>query len=123
MTKACPDYHGLAGEHCTIKWSNLNAIGPARTSSTPAGSADGLDSDLVIDGPGNNTAFGHVALNLETLPARSLSPAGPGGSAGSTRARRHARGRHPVALGRDVQLHAAGPRPLAVGRPGKSGPS
>ena len=26
-----------------------------------------LDSDLVIDGPGNNTAFGHVVLDLPTL--------------------------------------------------------
>jgi len=26
-----------------------------------------LDSDLVIDGPGYNTAFGHVVLDLSTL--------------------------------------------------------
>jgi hypothetical protein len=26
-----------------------------------------LDSDLVIDGPGNNKAFGHVVLDLSTL--------------------------------------------------------
>src|SRR6266550_7606917 len=26
-----------------------------------------LDSDLVIDGPGHNTAFGHVVLDLATL--------------------------------------------------------
>jgi hypothetical protein len=26
-----------------------------------------LDSDLLIDGPGHNTAFGHVVLDLHTL--------------------------------------------------------
>jgi len=26
-----------------------------------------LDSDLVIDGPGRNAAFGHVVLHLQTL--------------------------------------------------------
>jgi len=69
VTKACPDYHGLAGEHCTIKWSSLNAItgGSNVVYAQAADFGTGmLDSDLVIDGPGNNTAFGHVVLNLVT---------------------------------------------------------
>ena len=26
VAKECTDYHGFAGEHCTIRWSSLNAI-------------------------------------------------------------------------------------------------
>jgi hypothetical protein len=69
VTKVCPDYHGLAGEHCTIKWSNLNAI-KGDSNVVYAQGADfstgTLNSDLVIDGPGNNNAVGHVVLNLAT---------------------------------------------------------
>ena len=69
MTKECPDYHGLAGEHCTILSSNLNAIMGGSNVVYAQGANFGtlmLDSDLVIDGPGHNTAFGHVVLNLGT---------------------------------------------------------
>jgi hypothetical protein len=69
VTKECPEYHGLAGEHCTIRWSNLNQImgGSNVVYAQAANFGTGvLDSDLVIDGPGNNTAYGHVALNHVT---------------------------------------------------------
>src|SRR5512132_1718314 len=71
VTKNCKDYFGHAGEFCTITSSNLNAIkfGSRVVYTSAAGdpSPGVLDSDLVIDGPGNNTAFGHVVLDLATL--------------------------------------------------------
>jgi hypothetical protein len=67
VTKECPDYHGLAGEICTITSSNIPEIKPGMRV-VYASSADfftlSLDSDLVIDGPGRNDAFGHVVLDL-----------------------------------------------------------
>lgn len=71
VTKNCRDYNPLvAGSFCTITSSNLNAI-KNHSRVVYASAADLtsglLDSDLVIDGPGNNDAFGHVALNLVTL--------------------------------------------------------
>jgi hypothetical protein len=70
VTKTCPDYHGLAGDACTITSSNINAIKPgSRVVYTSAANfvTGALDSDLIIDGPGSNTAFGHVVLDLSTL--------------------------------------------------------
>ena len=66
LTKNCKDYSGAAGAFCTVASSNLNAIKVG--SRIIYAKADGdptpgvLDSDLVIDGPGSNTAFGHVVL-------------------------------------------------------------
>jgi hypothetical protein len=70
VTKNCRDYNLAAGSFCTITSSNLNAIkvGSRVVYASAANPAAGvLDSDLVIDGPGNNTAFGHVVLDLSTL--------------------------------------------------------
>jgi hypothetical protein len=70
VTKDCPDYHGLAGEFCTITSSNIPAIKPGMRVIYASG-ADfftlSLDSDLVIDGPGRNDALGHVVLDLATF--------------------------------------------------------
>ena len=71
VTKNCRDYNPLvAGSFCTITSSNLNAI-KDHSRVVYASAADLtsglLDSDLVIDGPGNNNAFGHVVLDLFTL--------------------------------------------------------
>lgn len=69
-TKECSQYTGAAGSFCTITSSNLNAIKPG--SRVVYASAVGdptpgfLKSDLVIDGPGNNNAYGHVVLDLST---------------------------------------------------------
>ena len=61
----------LAGEFCTITSSNISGDQARdRGSSTPRRpnfALGFLDSDLVIDGPGNNTAFGHVVLDLSTF--------------------------------------------------------
>ena len=68
VTKECPDYHGEAGDVCTITGSNLNAIDPGmKVIYTSAAGATGLNSDLVLDGPGNNDAYGHVTLSFVTF--------------------------------------------------------
>ena len=70
VTKECSQYNFQAGSFCTITSSNINAIKPGSkvVYASAANKALGvLDSDLVIDGPGNNTAFGHVVLELKTL--------------------------------------------------------
>ena len=70
VTKDCPDYHGLAGEFCTITSSNIPAIKPGmRVFYASAGDffTLSLDSDLVLDGPGHNHVVGHVVLDLATF--------------------------------------------------------
>jgi hypothetical protein len=68
VTKECSEYHGLAGEFCTITSSNISAIKPGmRVVYSSAAAFPLLNSDLVLDGPGNNDAPGHVTLNLRTL--------------------------------------------------------
>jgi hypothetical protein len=70
VEKNCMDYHGLAGEFCTITSSTLKEIEPgSRVIYATGAGATSLESDLVLDppGPGNNTAAGHVVLNFATL--------------------------------------------------------
>jgi hypothetical protein len=79
VTKECSQYFGHAGEHCTITWSSLNAIASGmRVVYASAAGADGLDSDLVLDGPGNNDAFGHVTLDFHTLSGEVTFSGGTG---------------------------------------------
>jgi len=67
VTKECSQYFGHAGEFCTITSSNLNAIDAGmNVVYTSAAGATSLDSDLVLDGPGNNDAYGHVDLAFAT---------------------------------------------------------
>jgi hypothetical protein len=70
VTKNCSQYTFQAGSFCTITSSNLNAIKAGSRvvyASAPNLAAGVLDSDLVIDGPGHNNAYGHVLLHLQTL--------------------------------------------------------
>ncbi len=70
VEKNCMDYHGLAGEFCTITSSTLKEIEPgSRVIYATGAGATSLVSDLVLDppGPGNNTAAGDVVLNFATL--------------------------------------------------------
>jgi hypothetical protein len=79
VTKECSQYFGHPGEHCTIQWSSLNAIGSGmRVVYASAAGATGLDSDLVLDGPGNNDAFGHVTLDFQTLSGEVTLDGGTG---------------------------------------------
>ena len=67
VTKECSQYFGHAGEFCTIRSSSLNTIDRGmRVIYLSAAGATSLDSDLVLDGPGNNDAFGHVTLDFLT---------------------------------------------------------
>ena len=81
VTKNCSQYTGAAGSFCTITSSNLNTIKPGSrvvyaSAANPA--AGVLDSDLVIQGPGHNTAFGHVVLDLSTLSGTVTLSGGTG---------------------------------------------
>jgi hypothetical protein len=70
VTKECSQYNLQAGDFCTITSSNLNAIkvGTRVVYASAANLAAGvLDSDLVVDGPGSNNAYGHVVLDLSTF--------------------------------------------------------
>ena len=71
VTKECSAYDPTtAGSFCTITSSNITAIRAGMRvvyASAAELSAGTLDSDLVIDGPGHNAAFGHVVLDLHTL--------------------------------------------------------
>jgi hypothetical protein len=70
VTKECSHYTGLAGSYCTITSSNIPNIkvGSNVVYASAAGDPTPgvLDSDLIIDGPGNNDAYGHVVLDIST---------------------------------------------------------
>jgi hypothetical protein len=71
VKKECssPGFTGQAGDYCTITESNVKAIEVgSRVVYAKAGGADSLDSDVVLDlpGNGNNTAFGHCKLVFAT---------------------------------------------------------
>jgi hypothetical protein len=70
VTKECSQYDGDAGDFCTITSSNINTIKPGSRIFYASAAGDPtpgvLESDLVIDGPGNNNAYGHVVLDLLT---------------------------------------------------------
>ena len=70
MTKECSQYTGLAGSFCTFTSSNIPNIkvGSNVVYASAAGDPTPgvLDSDLIIDGPGNNNAYGHVVLDIST---------------------------------------------------------
>lgn len=70
VTKECSQYQGAAGEFCTITSSNIPAIKRGMRvvyASAIDPTTHVLDSDLVLDGPGGNAAFGHVVLDATTF--------------------------------------------------------
>ena len=69
VTKECSEDTGLPGSFCTITSSNVGAIEVgSRVIYLQAAGATSQDSDVVLDtpGPGNNTAFGHCAVDFAT---------------------------------------------------------
>ena len=67
ITKECSQYTRLAGGFCTITSSNIREIeAGTRVVYTLASGPTVLNTDVVLEppGPGNNTAFGHVVLDL-----------------------------------------------------------
>ena len=67
VTKECSEYHGAAGEFCTITSSNVPQIkaGMRVVYLQPLGQ-NGLDSDIVLSRGRGSAAFGHVVLNATT---------------------------------------------------------
>ena len=67
VTKECSEYHGLAGQFCTITSSNIPQIkrGMRVVYLQPLGQ-NGLDSDIVLSRGHGSAAFGHVVLNATT---------------------------------------------------------
>jgi len=69
VTKECSEYHGAAGEFCTITSSNLARIKVGtkvyydQPWNTPAGL---LDSNVVLDAGKGNRAVGRCTLDLAT---------------------------------------------------------
>jgi len=74
-TKSCPDYKGNAGDFCSITSSNLGDIEVGSKIYYAKPLVDGrLDSDLILvpPGNGNSIAFGHVVLDVTTMPPHGL---------------------------------------------------
>jgi hypothetical protein len=81
VTKECSQYTAGAGSFCTITSSNINTVKPGSrvVYASAANLATGmLDSNLMIDGPGNNNAFGHVVLDLSTFTGTVTFSGGTG---------------------------------------------
>ncbi len=76
VEKECSEFSGLPGGFCTITASNLNAIDPGMkviyTNPHVVGTV--LSSDLYVDGPANNDAYGHVDLDLAPGPNQFGGP-------------------------------------------------
>ena len=119
VTKECSQYSGLPGGFCTITGSNLNAIQPGMKviyASAPDFTALTLNSDLVLDGPGQNDAYGHVKLSLQTFTGPLTFSGGTGqfqrvprDPVGRLQARRQ-----PLYVGRTVLLHPLRPRQISA---------
>jgi hypothetical protein len=81
IEKNCDQYTRLAGGFCTITSSSLKQI-PAGTKVVyaDAGTATAVISRVTLDppSPGNNAAFGNVALSLVTLSGTASFSGGTG---------------------------------------------
>jgi hypothetical protein len=68
LTKECSEYTGEAGSFCTIESSNLDAIPVgSKVVYQEAATAERLDTDIVVNTPNGDTAFGHVVLDMATM--------------------------------------------------------
>ena len=68
LTKECSEYTGEAGSFCTIASSNLDAIpvGSKVVYAEAVTATGGLDTDIVVNAPDGDTAYGHVVLDGAT---------------------------------------------------------
>lgn len=69
VTKDCSQYAGSAGDTCTITASNRRELEVGSTITYASAAVFPLlDTHITIDlpGPGNNAAFGHCTLSLQT---------------------------------------------------------
>ena len=116
VTKECSQYYGHAGEFCTITGSNLNAIRPGmKVIYTNAAEIHrrAWTADLVLDGPGNNDAYGHVTLNLLTGTGPLTFSGGTGRFSGFHASVTVTARPRPLYVGRTVQLHPTRPRQIS----------
>jgi hypothetical protein len=68
VSKECSEYTGEAGSFCTIESSNFDAIPPGSkvVYTEAATEAGGLDTDIVVQTPNGDNAYGHVVLDGAT---------------------------------------------------------
>jgi hypothetical protein len=68
LEKECSEYTGEAGSFCTISASDLEAIpvGSKVVYTEAATATGGLDTDIVVNTPDGETAYGHVVLDGTT---------------------------------------------------------
>ena len=68
LTKECSEYTGEAGAFCTVTSSNVDAIpiGSVIVYAEADTADGGSDTDLVINTPNGDTAYGHVVLDGPT---------------------------------------------------------
>jgi hypothetical protein len=74
-TKACPDFHGNAGDFCSITSSNVAEIAVGSKIYYASPLVDGkMDGELTLVPPGNgkSIAFGHVVLDVTTTTPGAL---------------------------------------------------
>jgi hypothetical protein len=65
VTKECSEYTGETGSFCAIASSNFDAIpiGSKVVYDEAATATDGLDTEIVVNTPNGDTAYGHVVLD------------------------------------------------------------
>ena len=68
MEKECSEYTGEAGSFCTITVSSIDAIpvGSKVVYAESVTAEGGLDTDIAVETPGGDTAYGHVVLDGAT---------------------------------------------------------
>src|SRR5262245_26255645 len=80
VTKECSKYTGEAGSFCTIASSNCPAIpiGSKVVYKEGVTSTGGLDTDIEINTPNGDTAYGHVVLDGATETGKVTLAGGTG---------------------------------------------
>ena len=80
VTKECSKYTGEAGSFCTIASSNCPAIptGSKIVYKEAVTATGGLDTDIVINTPNGDTAYGHVVLDGATETGKVTLAGGTG---------------------------------------------
>lgn len=83
LEKECSEFTGEAGSFCTISSSNFDAIpiGSKVVYAEPVTADGGLDTDIVVNTPGGDSAHGHVVLDGATQTGTVTLNGGTGGLA------------------------------------------
>ena len=79
VTKECSEYTGEAGSFCTIASSNFDAIPVgSKVVYAEAMATGGLDTDIAVNTPNGDTAYGHVVLDGATMTGTVTLAGGTG---------------------------------------------